>query len=359
MENYASAYQGKSDGELTSLASEREQLTPEAQLALDGELTRRNLKPADYPRSRQVSDTVKELPPANPIPLNQSVRAGEFIAEVIDVYGRHFWFFFKLTLPAVALSWLVGVVSDVPVKAILRQVMQGRPDGRYGIYVFEGEIISLSRYLITWIVFSLLFGALCSATRTIESGATPSVHGSVDAVRARLRPLFRVSLLLCGITAVVICIGGLAERGLFWAVYRFNLHPPLTTLISYGIISAALLILSRFGLAIPAALLNCCSAWQSVFRSDELTESKWLILVALLAKSVIGGYLAGMSPFWLARLLNLQLPSRWILPLASVAAVSAVEPILFIGFTLLYLKTANSLPINMAQNAPRVQEQPA
>jgi hypothetical protein len=39
---------------------------------------------------------------------------------------------------------------------------------------------------------------------------------------------------------------------------------------------------------------------QALFRSDELTQGKWLTLAILLAKSLIGGYIAGMFPFWLA-----------------------------------------------------------
>lgn len=65
----------------------------------------------------------------------------------------------------------------------------------------------------------------------------------------------------------------------------------------------------------------------------------------LLLKSLVGGYIAGMLPFWLARWIpaDVNLPSwfQWVLAGVSVAAVSVVEPILFIGFTMLYLKTTD------------------
>jgi hypothetical protein len=62
-----------------------------------------------------------------------------------------------------------------------------------------------------------------------------------------------------------------------------------------------LLVFSRFGLAVPALVLDDRSVSQAMFRSDELTEGKWLILAILLVKSLIGGYVAGMIPFWLPR----------------------------------------------------------
>jgi hypothetical protein len=83
-----------------------------------------------------------------------------------------------------------------------------------------------------------------------------------------------------------------------------------------------------------------------VFRSDELTEGKWLTLAALLGKSIIGGYIAGMWPFWLASWIRASTPLPawfpWALTGASFAGVTVVEPTMFIGFALLYLRTSAS-----------------
>ena len=79
-----------------------------------------------------------------------------------------------------------------------------------------------------------------------------------------------------------------------------------------------------------------------MFRSDKLNEGKWPILAALLAKSVIGGYVAAMWPFWLASFIRVAAPLPswfpWSLTVASVIGVTVVEPTMFIGFALLYLK---------------------
>jgi len=82
-----------------------------------------------------------------------------------------------------------------------------------------------------------------------------------------------------------------------------------------------------------------------MFRSDELTQGKWPILLTLLAKSVIGGYVAGWLPFWVASWLSVfSVPDgfSWVLTVASIAAVAVVEPTMFIGFALLYTATSQS-----------------
>jgi hypothetical protein len=114
--------------------------------------------------------------------------------------------------------------------------------------------------------------------------------------------------------------------------------------ISYGLFGLISLILCRFSLAIPALLLDDLGLWRAIVYSYELTRSNWPILTVLLFKSVVGGYVAGMLPFWLARWIpaNVNLPwwFGWSLTSASVCAVTLIEPVMFIGFALLYLKTS-------------------
>jgi hypothetical protein len=63
-------------------------------------------------------------------------------------------------------------------------------------------------------------------------------------------------------------------------------------------------------------------------------------LAILLAKSLIGGYIAGMFPFWLAGWIWAYVRVPWqFLTIASFAAVTVVEPFMFIGFALLYVRT--------------------
>ncbi|MFY9675372.1 MAG: hypothetical protein WAK13_13020, partial [Terriglobales bacterium] len=188
--DYASGYQSKSDEELRLLALDREDLIPEARLALEGELSRRRIAVTEPGAAQSVAldDSVSRMDAAS---LRRPAGATRFVAETVDIYQQHFWFFFKLTLPAVTLAWLVGLAINFQIRALSREMLHGHHNGQYGIYVFEGLVLNLTRYLITWIVFSLLFGALCIATQMIERGTPPAVGDSVSAVRSRLGSLLR------------------------------------------------------------------------------------------------------------------------------------------------------------------------
>jgi hypothetical protein len=61
-----------------------------------------------------------------------------------------------------------------------------------------------------------------------------------------------------------------------------------------------------------------------------------------------------MFPFWMASFIPADvrlLPwFPWILKTASVAGVTVVEPTMFIGFALLYLKNSAPLPMSNASH---------
>ena len=154
----------------------------------------------------------------------------------------------------------------------------------------------------------------------------------------------RLSLLLYFLVLLAMVAASLLTTGAIWVARQRHAHLGHFTilLLTFFTIGLALLVFSRFALAMPALILDDCGVGQAVLRSDELTEGKWLILAALLFKSLVGGYVAGMCPFWLASWISpsASFPSwfPWFLDAASVAAVIVVEPTMFIGFALLYLK---------------------
>jgi hypothetical protein len=129
-----------------------------------------------------------------------------------------------------------------------------------------------------------------------------------------------------------------------WLLRRASM--PLSTFTTWLVIFVCLglawLVCCRFALAMPALILDDYPVGKALFRSDELTERKWLTLAVLLSKSLVGGYIAGMMPFWLARFIpaDISMPSwlPWVLTGASVGGVALVEPIMFIGFALMYVK---------------------
>jgi hypothetical protein len=114
--------------------------------------------------------------------------------------------------------------------------------------------------------------------------------------------------------------------------------------IVFGFIALfpGLLIVSRFGLTVPAFILERCSVKQSFFRSDELTERCWTILALLLLESVGGSYLAYVFPQWFASVAIMHgVAPSWIGWAALVLGLLLgvfLQPHLLVGFALLYVR---------------------
>jgi hypothetical protein len=341
--DFVRAYQLKSDEELLQLAEAADELTAEARLALEGELTRRRLIPQDLPSagSNQIRGPFVKLEETLHTFFSEGV--GQSVTEFLRTYHAHFWLFFSLAAPAVMISTIGLIVSRYHVRAVYRQFLDPREILSHPAAIVDIWLTYLLAYFVGWLASCVAFGASCSAVQQIATGYVPSIIRSLAEVRARLDAFLRLSALLFFLLIVAGAASSLIVFGALWTLSR--LHIQINSLIlylSYGTLGLALLVVSRFGLAMPAVVLDNYKAGQAIFRSDELTEHKWLTLAALLAKATIGGYVAVMLPFWLAFafLKNEQPPPflPWVLTIASGIGVAAVEPTLFVGFAMLYLK---------------------
>lgn len=346
IQDFINAYRLEGDEELMRLAAAPEQLTAEARLALKGELSRRRISIQKDPsvvgyeidRDDAGSATSEELQEGE----QQGI--GDFVAKVLRTYHSHFLLFFKITVPAVIISTIAIVAGGNEGREIARHLPRG-----FGILAYRTEILeiwlaNLSAYLVIWMVFSTSFAAICIAVEATAAGFTPSPWRSIRNVRARLAPFIRLCLLLFVLMLVAVAAAGLLEAGVLWGLDQWHVQPSrlLITGVTFVIMGLGFLLLSRFALAIPAVILDDCRVGQAMFRSDELTHGKWLTLAVLLAKSLIGGYVAAFLPFWLASAVRLSTPVPswfpWILTGFSIIGVAAVEPTMFVGFALLYLK---------------------
>jgi len=347
IQDFVKAYETKSDEELMQLAAAREQLTSEARLALKSELSRRQISIAEHSGASQNDGERHDsglVSASERLQLSERQGVGDFVAEVLRIYHSHFWLFFNITAPAVVISTIAIITGRYEGREIARHLPRGLELLAHRTEMFEIWLADFSAWLVSWMAFSLAFGAICIALDETEAGFTPSAWHSIRNVRERLGPFLRISLLLFVLLLVAEAASVLLGSGVFWILHQLQVRPSRLAIlvVSYVLVGPALLVLSRFALAIPAVILDDCRVGQAMFRSEELTEGKWLTLAALLAKSIIGGYVAAMCPFWLASLIRATTPLPswfpWILTIASVIGVTMVEPTMFVGFALLYLK---------------------
>jgi hypothetical protein len=274
-QDLARIYATKSDEELLGFAADPNQLTPEAFAVLCTELAKRRLEGSQQPHLHATSDVGK--------PEDRLIRAtlspgpvggGEFVKEVLDLYHRHFWLFIKLVLPAVVIGYIAILTGNK--EGLEIRAFRGVEPSNYIVVILRVLSANLTGYLISWISFCLSFAAICSAVHQIETGAVPSIRESLGAVPQRVSAFLRLSLLLFAL----FFIAELVARVLFLGVYAVSQHWHLhlsvliAQILSLILIGLPLLVLSRFGLAMPAVILSCCRVGEAMFRSDELTEGK-------------------------------------------------------------------------------------
>src|ERR1700722_3563597 len=104
-QDLAKSYQAKTDEELVLLATNLEQLTPEARSVLTGELTRRRIDVTEYLEAYTAEERPNEKERTRGFSLlAYPPGVGKFVEEVLRVYHRRFWFFIKVIAPAVVLT---------------------------------------------------------------------------------------------------------------------------------------------------------------------------------------------------------------------------------------------------------------
>jgi hypothetical protein len=345
----AIAYQTKTDEELLQLVGSPEQLTSEAYATLRGELAKRRIDSSAHLNSEEENGQTKlsQLSTSETRLLRESQSASEFVGEVLHFYQDHFWLFIKLIAPAVIVGYVAVMMGRNEGREIARHLPRGLELLSHRTEILEIWFANFVGYFVSWMAFCFSFGAICSAVGQITAGTVPSASDCFADVRGRVGPFLRLSTLLFSLALVAIAGAGLLDGAVFWIFHQRQAHPSffIVNIVSLLLAGLVLLVLSRFGLALPAVMLDNCRVGQSMFRSDELTEGKWLILAILLTKSLLGGYVAGMFPFWLAGWIwaYVQLPLR-LLTIASIAGVIVVEPFMFIGFALLYIRMTAVLP---------------
>jgi len=333
-------YRSKSDDELIIL-SQSDGLSAEAQLVLHNELRRRGIViDADASDREEPEPTLvgKLSQPA----VAATYAASEFLAAVTRIYREHFVLFLKLTLPAVAIGYVAIILARQEGRELARELLRQGSVSRNLIFL-KVALINNAGQFIGGLASCLSFATICAAIGRISSGRVAHVSGCVREVREHIRPVLRLSLLLIALVWLVIIVSGLVGAGFFFfVVTRERANVVELQAIILTLMCCGFLLVSRFGLAMPAVVLGNCKVRSAMFRSNELTERRWLTLAVLLLKSVLGGYVSAMLPFWVAIWLwrYVQLPS-WFLTLSSYLGVTLVEPFMFIGFALLYVRMSS------------------
>jgi hypothetical protein len=336
----ARLYASKTDEELLRLASQRDELTAEASTVLNSELSHRRIA-----RPEIQDDDRQDQGRSGAYPDCKDLETGPFIGEVIRLYHQYLWYFFALLFPAALVGYIAVFSSRQEARELARHAFL-KPETVTEATVLQVSLINLAGVFVSWMAFAFCFAAICCVVEQIESHSALSIGDSITEVLRQSGRFLWLSFLLFGLCLVAFGASFLTVGGLIWAATQFHTHLSGTAIWLSSVVSGglALLLLCRLSLAMPCVIVDDYKVIKAMFRSDELTRGKWSILAILLAKSLIGGYLAALAPFWIVSWVSrmIELPSwvGWGEAAASVAGTAMVEPYMFVGFALLYLRTS-------------------
>jgi hypothetical protein len=277
------------------------------------------------------------------------IPVGRFFHDVLGIYHRHFWLFMRFLLPATVFGYVAVVATGDKAQEVIQR-LHGPGMVQHAAELLEPFLIRLVGWMLSWIVYCFAFAGIAIAVRGIENGSLSSVEESLETVRERLYLFLRLSVVLFILMLLAMGLSIAAGIFLLGMLARLNVRPSLAAAQWVGALLslAFLLALSKFGLAMPAAILDDCNVRQSLFRSDELTSGRLSILAGLLLKSVVGGYVAAMAPSWIAtHVFGQQLVpvwEWWVLRILSFVGILLAEPTMFIGFALLFVRSTQSVP---------------
>ena len=120
-----------------------------------------------------------------------------------------------------------------------------------------------------------------------------------------------------------------------WA--RFSRFNYWASTISYVVVGS---IVGWFGMAIPLILAEGTGVWSALKRSVRISDGYEIFLFLLICESIAGSYLAWYAvTYGLAFLFPAQLRYAqwygWLVYFVTILASAAVQPPMFIGFSLL------------------------
>ena len=271
------------------------------------------------------------------------LRAFPFIKEIFHFYHRYHRLFLKLFVPSVLLGYVAIKAGLEERTAILRQIPRGSDWSLHSPELIQALLAIQVGYLISWLLYSFSFAAVCVAIAKIDSGEVPTSEECFGPMRSRIGPFLRIAFTLYFLLILAVVIASVLSIGLLRTLERISPRVVVSQAwwIELAFFALAFVVVSRFALAMPAVVLDEYGIREALFRSDELTEKCWGVLTLLLAESVGSSYVANRMEFWLARFIpEVTRPQWWwgsVFLVFQLMVGIAVQPPLFIGWAQLYL----------------------
>jgi hypothetical protein len=293
-------------------------------------------------------------PIVQPVELGSAPTPGVLLRSVYALYGSQFRRWFVITAPTSLLASVVLLMADERIRAMYRSIPRGEIPYHLG-EVAETGLLRYGSFFISWFLGCFALAAIATVVNQLEGDGCDSVWKSDSYQRARehfgalLRAAcFTFGAFLAGMAVVLFIDLALLRKVAPAHFSRFN----------YGAVFIGSLIVasivSWFGMAIPLMLSSDIGVWRSLKKSLKISNGYEGFLFLLVVESLAGSYVGWYAVHYG---LSLLLPPQfqyaawygWLVYGLSILASAAVQPPMFIGFSLL---AAKELPIHHPFHTP-------
>jgi len=285
------------------------------------------------------------------------------LKNVYSLYRNQFRRCFAITAPTSLLASVVLLMADQRIHAIYGSIPRGEIPYHFG-EVAETGVMRFGSFFISWFLGCFALAASATAVNRLDADDSDGVWRRDTFQRARehfgallLTALATFGLFLLGMAAVLfvdIALFRLLGRAQF---SRFN----------YGAAFIGILIIANivswFGMAIPLILAGGIGVLGALRKSLKLSNGYEGFLFLLIVESVVGSYVAWYAThygltFLFPAHLRYTAWYGWVVYVVAVFASAAVQPPMFIGFSLLAANEHASSPSEGDPPRGRVSIQP-
>jgi hypothetical protein len=287
-----------------------------------------------------------------PVELLGASRPSLLLKNVYAVYAGQFRRWFGITAPTSLLASIVLLMADQRIRAIYRGIPRGEIQYHWAEIV-ESLVVRFGGFFIIWFLGCFALAAIATAANGLNADDSNEVWKIDSHQRARehfgallLTAAFTFCIFLAGAAVFGFVLSTLI-RVVGWAHFaRFNL---VASLIGYVIVAS---IVSWFGMAIPLILSSDIGVRKALKTSLKISNGYEGFLFLLVVESLAGSYVGWYAVHYgLIFLLPPQFQYTawygWLVYGLSILASAAVQPPMFIGFSLLAAKElpdSSSLP---------------
>lgn len=268
---------------------------------------------------------------------------GELFDRAFVLYRRHFWLFVGIT----AVPGVFALVLTLINTAIQNPALQGLdPESAEFEAAMMGMMLAFAGLMavlaIYFVVYMIALGATTFAVSEVYLGRTASISQVYGRMKGRIGALlwllFLVGVRIFGLWMLAMVVFGMATA----------IHPILGGIVGLGAILVTALLsgfmMLRWGVSVPALVLEGLPARMSLKRSIELTRGRLgrVFLLGLCSTMVTYGALAlfQMPLVGLAMYVGLDTWAGFSLNAAGAVlgtvATTLTSPFLIIGLALIY-----------------------